>query len=442
MKPFGILRRTLAVAALLTVAFGHQGVAQLMCPPTNGGPAAAVPGKPGETGWLLGSHPDGAGDLIQEWCLTAKTTAPTHTGPDFGYRYISADGKIDVWVGACVFGCGKNNIDTSYSGSTRGVPNKFTKLTWINEETPPAGTNNWDFSYNPATDLLTVNKTTGKWTTIKNPRDPTKTVEIFTDIKTTGTDTYAAPTNFSDLKFMGNQITLAPGSNDGVANNAYGALVSSSGAINNIDLQALDLGGDGSVLNPFVGLETSLISGDTFNIGGIGITNASVSGLASTANYGGWKVQSFDSTQVTFVDTSDQTFEPGTDITGFEIDSSVGIAGMPWALVSADENSSSSGSVVPTPEPSTFALLLSCLSAMYCFRIWSAGVARPTHRLAGLRRLREFDCERTRQVWSRYADVRWVIFEPLIGVSEGCDGRVSRRSWGLGRAAAVGQCCR
>jgi hypothetical protein len=332
------------------------------CPPPNAGAAKPVVGKPGEKGWLITTERDDSGNRIEQWCLEAKAATPdipqnpkAHGGPDFAYRWISTTGT-DVWIGACTFGCGENVPNKQFvdvnnpagTGRPNGVPDKFIQATWKNMQRFPQGTADWDYSFNPTTGKLTVAKTTGQWVLAVNPR----TGKIFVAWLTTGvtgTDTYDAPVNFSDLMFEGGQITSASGL-DGRANEAYLAFANpDTNGLLDVTLRAMEIGGEGTLLDPYSGVITTIYAGDTFTIGGVGVSSPFVTGLAALIDYGGWVVDAFDSSYVSFMATADATFYPGTDITGFGLYSSGPPGLMPWALASVDENTSSSGLLLPEP---------------------------------------------------------------------------------------------
>src|SRR5262249_32591421 len=76
------------------------------CPDTGGTPGP-VPGKPGETGTLVATEKDDAGNLIELWCLEKNDQ---HNGPDFGLRFKTANNGPDVWIAACVFPQGRNQF--------------------------------------------------------------------------------------------------------------------------------------------------------------------------------------------------------------------------------------------------------------------------------------------------------------------------------------------
>ena len=96
-------RYAVAILALTMLTFTHRALAQLTCPPNPQPPAVPVPGKPGETGWLLDdTEADANGNKIQVWCLKAVPgpNPPAHGGPDFALLYKPAGAKdAEAWAG-------------------------------------------------------------------------------------------------------------------------------------------------------------------------------------------------------------------------------------------------------------------------------------------------------------------------------------------------------
>lgn len=369
--PFAI--KFLGVLALaITGTLISSSASALSCPPpAAAGPAGPIPGKAGETGWKLNSEPDDKGNLVETWCLQPNAK---HGGDDFGYLWKPKVGNA-VWVGACVFGCGRNKPNKQFvdkddgkgGGKPNGVPDEFTKLTWLNAEPPPAGTKDWDFSFDTGTGKLRIGKTEGKWSDpYVDPKDgKTKRKYESTEIDS---DTIDAPENFEDLKFKGTQLTSLNGS-DGLGAEAFAALLnpSASGTLN-FTLLANALGGDGTPADPFDGVITSIFSGDTFTIGAREISNPFVTGLALLPAFGAWHVGAFDDSFVSYVASTSVDFSPGTDISGFGFNS-LESGMMSWDLASTNELASSSGTI---DEPRILALLGVAFLAM--IRIVRVGV--------------------------------------------------------------------
>ena len=340
-------------ALLLSVTFAHRSFAIEDCPPVTARPAIAVPDKPGEMGWLLHSMKDQQGNTVQIWCLQKGNG---HGGPDFAQRYISQDGKTDVWVGACLFDNGRNRPDVAFTDANKdGIPDKFTALSFENVAPPATGTDDWEFSFDPATANITVIKSKGKWVLALDPLNHDFTYR-WVQTQLSKADTYKAPAKFSDLKYNGTQITLAPTVGTGVLAWAFSASARATGVTREITLEVNALGGTGTAANPFIGFDTSLMSGDTFIVTGTDITDPLVTGDAALAAYGDWMIDSYDSTYVEYVATNDVTLDPGLNIPGFEFDSPYNVIGKPWDLVSAVESSDSAGQLVP--EPSSVLLMV------------------------------------------------------------------------------------
>src|SRR5215831_6438212 len=206
------LRFGAPLLTLVMLACTHGAFAQLTCPPkAPQPPAVPVPGKPGETGWLLDdTESDANGNKIQLWCLQSipGPNPPAHGGPDFALLYKPAGAKDAdaVWVGACTFPGGQNKPNKDFTKLPNGKPKQFTKVTWFNYEPPPNGANDWDYSYDPATNNLTLSKTTGGYFAVVD-RLTGKIIAIVYKSKVVGTDTYPAPKNFGDIKFTSGGTT-------------------------------------------------------------------------------------------------------------------------------------------------------------------------------------------------------------------------------------------
>lgn len=344
-------RYAVAILALSMLAVAPSAVAQLTCPPNPQPPAVPVPGKPGETGWLLDdTEADANGNKIQVWCLKAVPgpNPPAHGGPDFALLYKPAGAKDAdaVWVGACTFPGGQNKPNKDFTKLPNGKPKQFTKVTWFNYEPPPNGANDWDYSYDPATNKLTLSKTAGGYFLVQTP---TGWIIVY-KWRIVGTDTYPAPKNFGDIKFTNagttTQVTqLFPGPG-GIGAEAVAAVASVNGNNWSYALNVNAMGGSGTQNDPFVGTYADLKAGDTFSIAAFGIQNPFVSGAAANAANGGWVVDSFNSNFVTFRATVDAELSPGTQITGFGFASSAPAGGtIAWGLQSSNEAIGSQGVV-------------------------------------------------------------------------------------------------
>ncbi|HWZ45007.1 MAG TPA: hypothetical protein VNW97_16145 [Candidatus Saccharimonadales bacterium] len=347
--------RSLFVAAILALsmlAVTRTAVAQDTCPPNPKPAAIPVPGKPGETGWLIQDvEADANGNKIQLWCLqsVAGPNPPAHGGPDFALLYKPAGAKDAdaVWVGACTFPGGQNKPNKDFTKLPNGKPKQFTKVTWFNYEPPPNGANDWDYSYDPATGNLTLSKTTGAYFAVVDRLG--RIVAIVYKSKIVATDTYPAPKNFGDIKFTngGNttQVTqLFPGPG-GLAAEAVTAVASANGNAWSYALNVNTMGGSGTQADPFIGTLADVKAGDTFSIAAFNILAPSVSGAASDPANGGWVVDSFNSNFVTFRATADAEFLPGTQITGFGFSSSAPLGTIAWGLQSSNEAIGSQGVV-------------------------------------------------------------------------------------------------
>ena len=237
-------------------------------------------------------------------------------------------------------------------------------------------TSDWDFKYDPATNKLTVAATQTNWQFAGQLRNPI-TGQVITNIFTpTGTAnqagypiTYNAPGTFDGLVDK-NGAKLDPDYVDqnGTGNQPFSVSASLIGAKVDINLMTTVIGGSGTLSDPYVGLFTSLVSGDELIIDGSGISNPTVTGLAATIAAGGWIVDSFTSDYVIFRDTADVTFDPLSIISGFEYFSIGPVIGESWFLVSSILESNSLGLLAPVSEPSTVLLLLASASIILSLR--------------------------------------------------------------------------
>jgi hypothetical protein len=142
---------------------------------------------------------DGAGNVLQLWCLTANTK---HGGPDLAMLLIRKGQTPDkgVWIGACVLPGGVN--EWWYKADKQGVlthflwynmaPNKNKKGTYIRIT----------YIYDVAKKQLAI---TREVVTLEKDGDKFK---IVPDPKPETENTPAeAPLNFEDLKLNGSQLT-------------------------------------------------------------------------------------------------------------------------------------------------------------------------------------------------------------------------------------------
>ena len=155
---------------------------------------------------------------------------------------------------------------------------------------------------------------------------------------------------------------------NGTGNQPFSVSASLIGAKVDINLMTTVIGGSGTLSDPYVGLFTSLVSGDELIIDGSGISNPTVTGLAATIAAGGWIVDSFTSDYVIFCDTADVTFDPLSIISGFEYFSIGLVIDESWFLVSSILESNSLGLLAPVSEPSTILLLLASASIILSLR--------------------------------------------------------------------------
>ena len=342
------------LGVLLAALFGTgNAFAQFSCPPVPQPAAVAVPGKAGETGWLIQDvEADANGNKIQLWCLKAipGPNPPKHGGPDFAVLYKPAGAKDAdaVWIGACVFPGGENKPNKDFTKTPNGQPKQFTKITQLNYEPFPNGTNDWDYSYDTATGNLSVTKTKGAYFLVVDRQTGRVVGAVYRSGATAGPDTYPAPKDFGGLKFTSGgtteQLTLLDGAPGFIAE-AVAAVATNSGNSWNYTLAVNSFGGSGTTADPYVGTLVDVVAGDTFSISGTGIFGAFVSGAASLPVYGGWEVQSSTSTSVTFVATADAEFIPGFQIPGFGFFSTSPAGTVAWNLLSSNEAIGSSGVV-------------------------------------------------------------------------------------------------
>ena len=333
-------------AALLALVCTSNAPAQFSCPPNPKPAAIPVPGKPGETGWLIqDTEADTGGNKVQLWCLQAVAgpNPPKHNGPDFALLYKPAPPKKDadaVWVAACVFPGGQNKPNKDFARGldgkpilVNGVPKRITTLSDLNYEPAPGGTNDWDYSYNTSTNMLSVSKTQGMWVAA----GPNAMVY---QSKVLGTDTYAAPTQFGNITYTQGgtttQVSQAAGGS-GISAETFTAVASAAGNAWSYTLNVNALGGAGTAADPYLGTLADLVAGDTFTISGTGIQAPFVSSPASLSEYGGWVVDSSSNNYVTFIATADAEFNPGSSIAGFGFTSTSPAGTVAWDLASSNE---------------------------------------------------------------------------------------------------------
>jgi hypothetical protein len=231
-----------------------------------------VPGVAGETGWLVTNEVDDSGNKIELWCLQPGNG---HSGPDFGVLY-RPKGGTPVWTGACVFPEGKNHMNKKFvdvsggpNGEPNGIPDLFTKITWYNIEyysdtnaTPWTGTNDWEYSYDPATGALRIGKSTGKWVKVPGGYEWGRSNVVYETNS-------SAPGGFGGLKFGTNIITASFGG-DGRALEAYGAVFSNANSGHwEYALQANSFDPVSPDTNNSSIFTTLLTPGDAFTIGGV-----------------------------------------------------------------------------------------------------------------------------------------------------------------------------
>jgi hypothetical protein len=140
------------------------------------------------------------GDTLEVWCVDKNAN---HGGPALGY-YFTPKGKDGVWVGLCKFADGLNNyyVETDRAGNV-------TRTQWMNYGFPDDSKDVYIlvFTYDVATNSLTVEKIWGRWSKDRNgkwtfgaPVGKQKNVKEV--IK-------PAPTKFEDLKLEGTSLLTA-----------------------------------------------------------------------------------------------------------------------------------------------------------------------------------------------------------------------------------------
>ena len=139
----------------------------------------------------------------------------------------------------------------------------------------------------------------------------------------------------------------------------------------NYTLHSGEMSGSGTELDPFYGMENIVNAGDEFTIAGTGITNAFVSGMASSTEYGGWIAEDIFPSVVTYRATSDAVLSPGFDLTGFSLMSTSSAGTINWGIDGLGDFGGISGVAIgPVPEPPTLDLIAfgSILSAILMLR--------------------------------------------------------------------------
>jgi hypothetical protein len=315
---------------------------------------SSVPGKP-EEGILAGGPIfDSKGNKIEVWCLKARfdnAGKRIHGGPDLGYLFTPANGKA-VWIGACTFDEGNNNIYFHYNRSV--VPktvvvnriqrniltfeDKFTGFTWLNYENPdrqnPNAVRNANlYEYNVQTNKLKITKVKGKY---RGGR--------YTPDEMDAANPIDAPEQFEGLKFRDEQLTLGNGDLSR-AIQPFSLVLNTQSPSGRFEytLVAQAVRGTGTPEDPFLGVETMVEPGDVITIPGFGIHDPSVAGLASQSQFGGWVVDAFSDTSVSFKARNSVVFRPGTEVPGFILFSDADVGQVPWAMTSSNEMSGSAG---------------------------------------------------------------------------------------------------
>jgi len=323
------------------------------CPPKDGLILIPIPGDPDEKGEVFREGVDDKGNMLQQWCVLGRrdpTGAPIH-GTDWGFRYTSANKKVQVWVGGCFFLAGRN--DHSYVAkdeNMNGIPDEYLEAAWFNIQPPGGGNKDWHFYYNPASNKLRVWKTKGKWT-VKFDGATGNFVDDYITTLVIGTeDSYLAPPHFVDIKYKGKFIEDASGpvvavSGPQIVEPVFDASVVSSSGANNVSLTTVPFAGSGTQSDPFQGVQTNLFRGDQLTVTGVGISDPIVSERAAQSTFGGWVVESYSSGYVIFQATVSVTLEPGTGIDGFQFQSDAPITGNPWILTSCSLLTTSFGNV-------------------------------------------------------------------------------------------------
>jgi hypothetical protein len=394
-----VIGRYLIAVPVVLLLFTQVGHAQLndTCPPTRPGVGQPVPLPTGEknpdgtpvVGWQVGRTVTATGgDKVEFWCLKSRS------GTDYGYLYYNAANKTYSWMGGCFFASGVNKPSTKVKIGVMGGKLVITGIgpqDWSNFQPPvdvvidpktgkaTAATqtqmrSDWEFNFDPSknTDNLTVAATTSTWEWADpgtgklfiNPLTglPLRNQFLQTnEVNQAGYPiTYTAPSIFDGLvNKNGTRLDPAYVNQNGTGNEAFNASARFAGGLADVSLMTTELGGSGTLANPYIGLLTSLVSGDEFAIDGTGISGPAVTGLAATSSAGGWVVNAFTSSYVIFRDTTDVTLDPLTVISGFDYSSTGPVIGEPWFLISSVEASNSLGLLVP--EPPALILLLTAV---------------------------------------------------------------------------------
>lgn len=359
----------------------------------------AVPGKKGENGLLEKALVDSKGNQVQIWCLKARvgqdnTTA--HPGPDFGFLYKPAGAKDEdaVWIGACCFANGRNDMSPPPKGnkavkldkavkipdlditdidydSTKDVVksakidntpasvsialDQFTTLGWHNYQAPN-DTKDWDYTYDVAANKLLIEATAGTW---KQQRFQT----TYTTDKRKKQSQDAPPKVFAGLYPVNNclkgdagtEFSPAGGENSSASFPFNFALLSSTGGLLQYSLftnRALGLGTDQF---PYEGEQFNILPGDNLTIQADAAYAPTVTGPAALPEYGAWVVDNYDDVSVTYRATTSASLAPGTQIDGFQLYSNSPLGRVPWIMISADPLSGGDsyawGAVSPSTQP-------------------------------------------------------------------------------------------
>jgi hypothetical protein len=321
-----------------------------------------VPNKAGEKGILFRTIDDKAGNKADVWCLLERKDARgqrIHGGPDLALLYTPKGGK-GVWVGACTLEDGFNFFTYDYDKWDKqdNKAEKFTKFRWRNRQNDDGtGNEKKDFEYEydvkeeeQGRKGLTITRTKGKYVTneFPDPVNPSRTMkerDYFSEVEERQQGgPIKAPEDFKDLKLNNNQLTLESGDR-GIGAQPVTVVLSPQSPPGRFEyaLVTSNLGGSGAPEDPVIGVRAMVKPGDVLTIAGAQIRDPFVTGLASQIQFGGWVVDDFNDTFVSFKVMSEAEFHPGFEVTGFGFLSDGGKGQVRWGLASTNEFSGSSG---------------------------------------------------------------------------------------------------
>ncbi len=329
----GTLAGLLALSLPFTLAAQQQTNGNVHCPPQSGEnaqPAGDVDGD-GTADWVFPdlTQKDAAGNTVEVYCLGGSS----QHGAQFESYYTDKATGQKYLVGGCYFTNGQNTRSKEKFTDGPNIGN-WKLLDWDNVD--PASTNDWHFEFDPITKKLTKTKTTH--TVAVETRNNiwyanTRSVAIAVEVQ-------AGTGNPWEITFGG-----VPLMNNCVANDCGGISVPNLAVSSTlvrlgqwrISFTVPAFGGTGTEDDPITGSPAQIAIGDKLTVAGVSLTRAFVRAPAADPANGGWTVESFTPSLVTFVATHDAEVWPGLPVGGLFIESSyTGVGRVQWSAIGDD----------------------------------------------------------------------------------------------------------